>query len=86
MTQEQYDRVCKDEFKNINIKLDVLHNKLFIDNGSISIQTRLDRNERLWKVTMWIVTIVCAALIVQSVRAIYDHVKSHDVLVAAKLE
>ena len=78
MTQQQYDRVCKGEFDKINSKLDALHNRLFLDNGSPCIQTRLDRNERMWKVTMWIVTVVCAASIVQSARAVYDHLNPHD--------
>lgn len=67
MTQE-------DEFQKINKKLDVMHNRLFVDNGSPCIQTRLDRNERMWKVTMWIVSVVCAASITQTVGSVYDHI------------
>ena len=78
MSQEQYDRVCKSEFDKINDKLDDMHNRLFLDNGKPCIQTRLDRNERLWKVTVWIVTVVCAASIAQTVKTVFAEVRPRD--------
>jgi hypothetical protein len=39
---EQYDRICKDEFQKINDRLD----KIFIDNGNESFQSKLNRHEQ----------------------------------------
>ena len=85
MTKEQYDRVCKGEFDRIHKKLDTIanaqanqHNRLFMDNGSPCVQTRLDRTERLWKTTLWVVSIVCAASIAQITRDIIGHYDRHE--------
>ena len=86
MSLAQYENVCKGKFqeildaqifssRQINDKLDIMHNRMFVDNGKPCIQTRLDRNERMWKVTAWIVMVVCAASIAQVARSVYDHVK-----------
>ena len=78
MSLEQYDAVCKEQFQRISDKLDKLqesndtiHKRLYMDNGSPCIQTRLDRNERLWKTTLWIVSIVFAANIAQMTRTFW---------------
>lgn len=42
MSVEQYDNICKDEFKKIQDALHSLEKRLFIDNGTKSIQTRLN--------------------------------------------
>ena len=85
MSLAQYENVCKGKFqeildaqifssRQINDKLDIMHNRMFVDNGKPCIQTRLDRNERMWKVTAWIVMVVCAASIAQLTRGVYEHV------------
>ena len=84
MSLAQYENVCKAKFQEIldkqdaqyskiNGKLDNMHDRMFIDNGKPSIQTRLDRNERMWKFTTIIVTMICAAFIAQIARSVYDH-------------
>jgi hypothetical protein len=45
MSEEQYQKVCKEEFKKINDKLDNLYHKLFEDNDIESIQSRVNRHE-----------------------------------------
>jgi len=39
-------------------KLDSIEKRLFRDNGSVSIQTRLDRHEQILRVVLWIVGII----------------------------
>jgi hypothetical protein len=43
--QQQYDRICRDEFQKINDRLD----RIFIDNGSESFQSKLNRHEEFIK-------------------------------------
>ena len=75
MSLVQYEAVCKEQFEQINSKLDIISNKLFMDNGSPCMQTRLDRNERMWHVTVWVVAVISAASIAQVARSVYDHVR-----------
>lgn len=75
MSQEQYDRVCREQFERINSKLDKIHSKLFVDNGSPSMQTRQDRTERLLKVALWLVTVVCATSISQVTKDVVMHIR-----------
>jgi len=39
-------------------KLDSIEKRLFRDNGSVSIQTRVDRHEQILRVVLWIVGII----------------------------
>jgi len=91
MTQEQYDRVCKGEFDRIHRKLDDIadsqsnqHNRLFVDNGAPCVQTRLDRNDRMWKIMIFVLTVVCVASIAQIARDIVSHYGSHGTVSAEK--
>jgi hypothetical protein len=44
--EQQYDKVCKNEFQQINDKLDNLYHKLFEDNGIESVQSKINRHEQ----------------------------------------
>jgi len=46
MTPEEQFKVCNKSFASIEKKLDRLYDKLFEDNGSPCLQTRVDRNTR----------------------------------------
>ena len=48
MSLEQYNEVCKDEFKAIRNSIDSLNDRLFKDNGHKSIQTILTE-VKLWQ-------------------------------------
>jgi len=90
MGLQQYESVCKEQFAIAHSKVDKcatkdqvdglikqmagFHNRLFVDNGKPCVQTRLDRTERLWKVTVWIIGVICAASIAQAIRHISDDV------------
>ena len=73
MSTDQYEAVCKERFDEINAKLDTLHNRLFVDNGSPSMQSRLNRNERIIKALLWVVMVVGAASIAQVTKGVYNH-------------
>ena len=79
MSLEQYNNVCREQFEGINDKLDEIHKRLFIDNGSPCIQTRLDRNERMWKIMVWLVSLVCAASIAQVTRGFFGNIHADKV-------
>ena len=45
-------------------KLDSIEKRLFRDNGSVSIQTRIDRHEQVVRVILWIVGIIGGTFLV----------------------
>ena len=87
MSTGQYEAVCKDQFREIKEQIGEVkaqnietHRRLFVDNGKPSHQTRLDRNERMLKVALWIIMAVSAASIAQVTKGIWSHFqKPHTV-------
>ena len=45
-------------------KLDSIDKRLFRDNGSVSMQTRIDRHEQILRVVLWIVGIIGGTFLV----------------------
>ena len=43
MSEQQFNKVCKDLFEKIFDKLDNIDKRLFHDNGSESLQSRINR-------------------------------------------
>lgn len=53
-------------------KLDAIEKRLFKDNGTLSIQTRLERHEQVLKILVWVVTVVGGSILTSAVGgAIY---------------
>ena len=76
MTQEQYDRVCKHEFSEINKKLDLLtgnFNGLFKDNGNESIQSKINSNSKTIKLIVGVFSVIGSAIIGLMVWMIKGH-------------
>lgn len=48
---------------NLHRKLDSIEKRLFRDNGSVSIQTRLDRHEQVIRGMLWGISVVGGALL-----------------------
>lgn len=44
-------------------KLDAIEKRLFRDNGTLSIQTRIERHEQILKVLLWVTSIVVGAVL-----------------------
>ncbi len=62
-SDDRYDVVCKPEFETINTKLDVITNKLFVDNGGESYQSRLNRHDRWIKAVMAVIAVLGVSVI-----------------------
>ena len=65
---EQYKEVCKGEFAEINSKLD----RLFMDNGNESFQSKLNRHDLFLKRVTWLGCVVTIPVIGLSLDAIRD--------------
>ena len=48
-------------------KLDSIEKRLFRDNGTLSIQTRIERHEQILKVLLWVTSIVVGAVLTSGV-------------------
>ena len=58
--------------ERLHSKLDSIEKRLFRDNGSVSIQTRLDRHEQVIRAMLWGVSVVGGAMLTSIVvGAIY---------------
>ena len=56
-----------EQFSRIEAALDTLNARLYKDNGTISIQTRLDRQARAISSLVWVLGILGTAIIVELV-------------------
>ena len=50
-------------------KLESLEKRLFVDNGNLSIQTRLERHDLVIRALLWVVSIIISTVIAGSVSA-----------------
>lgn len=62
-TDGRYEVVCKREFENINTKLDKMMNQMFVDNGSESWQSRLNRHDRWIKAVMVVIGVIGVSVV-----------------------
>lgn len=65
-----------DGLDHVIAKLDSIERRLFRDNGTISIQTRLDRHEQVIRGILWALSIIGAALLTSAVGVLFIAVKS----------
>ena len=49
---------CGEVSRRVLEKLDSIEKRLFHDNGTLSIQTRIERHEQILKVLLWATSIV----------------------------
>ena len=49
---------CSESNRQVLEKLDSIEKRLFRDNGTVSIQTRIERHEQILKVLLWVTSIV----------------------------
>ena len=57
--------------KEVTSALQELNNRLYRDNGHISIQTRLDRGDRILGILCWITTVAGSTIIVAGVAFVW---------------
>ena len=65
--QEQYDKICKNEFATIKETLECFNHKLFVDNGSESLQSKINRHNNWIRtqatVQKWLLALVLGTII-----------------------
>ena len=74
ITKSDCDRRHKndDEWKSqVTSALQELNNRLYRDNGHISIQTRLDRGDRILGILCWMTTVAGGTIIVAAVAFVW---------------
>ncbi len=54
---------CEDISHQIFGKLDSIERRLFKDNGTLCIQTRLDRHEQFIRVILWVLSVIGGAFL-----------------------
>ncbi|MCX6996331.1 MAG: hypothetical protein NTV49_04430 [Kiritimatiellaeota bacterium] len=58
---------CGDISQRVLDKLDSIERRLFKDNGTLSIQTRIERHEQILKVLLWVMSIVVGTALTSGV-------------------
>ena len=60
---------CLARHEELMEKLDSIERRLFVDNGSPSIQTRLERPDLVIRALLWVVSVVAGTAIAGAVSA-----------------
>lgn len=81
--QSLYEQTCKPEFGHIKEKLDHMSNRLFIDNGSESFQSRLNRHDRWIKGVMAIVSAIALAILSVGVYLVQERLHTQREILSA---
>ena len=68
MTVEKCDEKHKQTMKVLN----EINDRLFKDNGNLSMQTRLDRSTQTLRIVSWAVAVLCSALVLNIAEKIVD--------------
>lgn len=63
--------------KEVTDGLKELNNRLYKDNGHVSIQTRLDRGDRILGILCWVTTIAGGAIILAAVAFLFKLIVLH---------
>ncbi len=56
-------KACEEVSHRIFAKLESIERRLFKDNGTISIQTRLDRHEQVIRAILWALSVIGGAFL-----------------------
>ena len=64
---------CDEKHKQTMKVLNEINDRLFKDNGNLSIQTRLDRSTQTLRVVTWAVAILCSALVLNIAEKIVNN-------------
>jgi len=64
---------CGEKHKETLKVLNEINDRLFKDNGNLSIQTRLDRSTQTLRVVTWAVAILCSALVLNIAEKIVNN-------------
>jgi hypothetical protein len=60
---------CGEISQRLFEKLDSIEKRLFKDNGTLSIQTRIERHEQILRVLLWALSIIVGTVLTSAVMA-----------------
>ena len=66
VTREEFGDVIRRVFE----KLDSMEKRLFKDNGTLSIQTRIERHEQILRVLLWALSIIVGTVLTSAVMGL----------------
>ena len=69
------EKTCHEVSQTIFNKLDSIERRLFKDNGTISIQTRLDRHEQVIRAILWALSVIGGAFLTSLVVSVVFVIK-----------
>ena len=72
--KNQFNDICKGEFRKISDKLDTLHDKLFVGNGEPPITVQLDRLNGFKTKAYWFFCTIVVATVGVIARLVYTHI------------
>lgn len=58
---------CGEISQRVFEKLDSIEKRLFKDNGTLSIQTRIERHEQILRVLLWALSIIAGTVLTSAV-------------------
>jgi len=61
---------CGEISRRVLEKLDSIEKRLFHDNGTVSIQTRIERHEQILKVLLWASSIIVGTILTSAVMGL----------------
>ena len=61
---------CSESSRMVLEKLDSIEKRLFRDNGTLSIQTRIERHEQILNVLLWATAIVVGTVLTSGVMGL----------------
>ena len=67
MTPAEENQECH---RQILAKMEAIERRLFKDNGTLSIQTRIERHEQILKVLLWATSIVVGTVLTSGVAGL----------------
>ncbi len=74
--ENEGDTVIAERIKEICEKLESIERRLFRDNGTLSVQTRLDRHEQVIRGLIWALSVVGGAVLTTLVALVVVAVKT----------
>ena len=61
---------CGDISRRVLEKLDSIEKRLFKDNGTVSIQTRIERHEQILRALLWALAIIVGTVLTSAVMGL----------------
>ncbi len=66
VTREEFGDVIRRVFE----KLESMEKRLFKDNGTLSIQTRIERHEQILRVLLWALSIIVGTVLTSAIMGL----------------